>query len=96
MHQPPPPNPTPPTSATCFVTSRGPEKFFLYEFIANKQTSVDVDKWDYMLRSSPRLGRLLLGKWRKFCHFLSWESIPQMYPLICSTALNNLYTAAIE
>ena len=28
---------------------RGPEKFFLYEFIANKISSVDVDKWDYML-----------------------------------------------
>lgn len=29
---------------------RGPEKFFLYEIIANKISSVDVDKWDYMLR----------------------------------------------
>lgn len=42
------------STCTCTATSRGPEKFFLYEFIANKQTSVDVDKWDYMLRSLSR------------------------------------------
>ena len=31
---------------------RGPEKYFLYEFIANKISSVDVDKWDFMLRDA--------------------------------------------
>lgn len=51
---------------------------------------MDVDKWDYMLRSSPRLGRRLLGKWRKFCHFLSWESIPQMYVLQLLTIYTQL------
>ena len=29
---------------------RGPEKHFLYEIVANKVCSIDVDKWDYCLR----------------------------------------------
>lgn len=29
---------------------RGPEKYFLYEIVANKISSVDVDKWDYLMR----------------------------------------------
>jgi len=31
---------------------RGPEKYFLYEIVANKISSIDVDKWDYMLRDN--------------------------------------------
>ena len=30
---------------------RGPEKHFLYEIVANKISSIDVDKWDYFLRN---------------------------------------------
>merc|ERR1719158_471405 len=37
---------------------RGPEKYFLYEIVANKISSVDVDKFDYLLRDNAamRLG----------------------------------------
>jgi len=31
---------------------RGPEKHFLYEIVANKISSIDVDKWDYILRDN--------------------------------------------
>jgi len=34
---------------------RGKEKFFLYEIVANKTNSIDVDKWDYMLRDDAAL-----------------------------------------
>jgi len=47
---------------------RGPEKYFLYEFIANKISSVDVDKWDYMLRDAAAMeshGKILFN-YKKF------------------------------
>jgi len=45
---------------------RGPEKFFLYEFIANKQTSVDVDKWDYMLRDAAAMDVKTIFNYQRF------------------------------
>ena len=39
---------------------RGPEKQFLYEIVANKISSIDVDKWDYFLRDN-LVGILLLS-----------------------------------
>ncbi|XP_072918222.1 deoxynucleoside triphosphate triphosphohydrolase SAMHD1-like [Hemitrygon akajei] len=35
---------------------RSKEKNFLYEIVANKQTEIDVDKWDYLARDSYHLG----------------------------------------
>jgi len=37
-------------------SARGPEKFFLYEIIANKVTGIDVDKMDYIRRDAKALG----------------------------------------
>lgn len=34
----------------------GPEKQFLFEIVANKRSSIDVDKWDYFQRDSRQLG----------------------------------------
>ena len=45
---------------------RGPEKYFLYEFIANKISSVDVDKWDYMLRDAAATSATLLFNYKRF------------------------------
>ena len=45
---------------------RGPEKFFLYEFIANKISSVDVDKWDYMMRDSAALDVKVIFNYQRF------------------------------
>ena len=45
---------------------RGPEKFFLYEFIANKISSVDVDKWDYMLRDAAAMDVKCLFNYKRF------------------------------
>jgi len=35
---------------------RGPDKYYLYEIISNKESGVDVDKWDYFLRDSMATG----------------------------------------
>ena len=35
---------------------RGPEKYFLYEIVANKTTGMDVDKMDYFKRDDAALG----------------------------------------
>jgi len=45
---------------------RGPEKFFLYEIVANKISSIDVDKWDYMLRDNIALGIGVTFDYRRF------------------------------
>ena len=45
---------------------RGPEKYFLYEFIANKISSVDVDKWDYMLRDAAAMEVKILFNYKRF------------------------------
>ena len=45
---------------------RGPEKFFLYEFIANKISSVDVDKWDYMMRDAAALDVKVIFNYQRF------------------------------
>ena len=45
---------------------RGPEKYFLYEFIANKISSVDVDKWDYMLRDAAAMDVKCLFNYKRF------------------------------
>jgi len=37
-------------------SARGPNKFYLYEIIANKVTGIDVDKMDYMKRDAKALG----------------------------------------
>jgi len=45
---------------------RGPEKFFLYEIVANKISSIDVDKWDYMLRDNAALSIGVTFDYRRF------------------------------
>jgi len=45
---------------------RGPEKFFLYEIVANKISSVDVDKFDYMLRDNKAMDLGLTFKYDRF------------------------------
>jgi len=45
---------------------RGPEKFFLYEIVANKISSIDVDKWDYMLRDNAALRIGITFDYRRF------------------------------
>jgi len=45
---------------------RGPEKFFLYEIVANKISSVDVDKFDYMMRDNIAMDLGLTFKYEKF------------------------------
>lgn len=45
---------------------RGPEKRFLYEIVANKISSVDVDKWDYMLRDSLALSIGVTFDYKRF------------------------------
>lgn len=45
---------------------RGPEKFFLYEIVANKISSIDVDKWDYMLRDNSALSIGVTFDYRRF------------------------------
>jgi len=45
---------------------RGPEKFFLYEIVANKISSIDVDKWDYMLRDNSALGIGITFNYKRF------------------------------
>jgi len=45
---------------------RGPEKFFLYEIVANKISSVDVDKFDYMLRDDKAMELGLTFKYDRF------------------------------
>ena len=45
---------------------RGPEKRFLYEIVANKISSVDVDKWDYMLRDSLALNIKVTFDYKRF------------------------------
>ena len=45
---------------------RGPEKYFLYEFIANKISSVDVDKWDYMMRDAAAMDVKVIFNYQRF------------------------------
>jgi len=45
---------------------RGPDKFFLYEIVANKISSVDVDKWDYMLRDNSALSIGITFNYKRF------------------------------
>jgi len=45
---------------------RGPEKFFLYEIVANKISSVDVDKFDYMMRDNVAMDLGLTFKYKRF------------------------------
>jgi len=45
---------------------RGPEKYFLYEFIANKISSVDVDKWDYLMRDAAAMDVKILFNYKKY------------------------------
>lgn len=45
---------------------RGPHQYFLYEIVANKISSVDVDKWDYMLRDNAALGIGVTFDYRRF------------------------------
>lgn len=45
---------------------RGPDKFFLYEIVANKISSIDVDKWDYMLRDNSALSIGITFDYRRF------------------------------
>ena len=45
---------------------RGPEKYFLYEIVANKISSVDVDKWDYMLRDDKAMNLGITFDYKKF------------------------------
>jgi len=45
---------------------RGPEKFFLYGIVANKVSSIDVDKWDYMLRDNAALSIGVTFDYRRF------------------------------
>ena len=48
------------------MQGRGPEKYFLYEFIANKISSVDVDKWDYMLRDAAAMDVKIVFNYKRF------------------------------
>lgn len=45
---------------------RGKEKFFLYEIVANKTNSIDVDKWDYMLRDDSALSIGVTFDYKRF------------------------------
>jgi len=50
---------------------RGPEKQFLYEIVANKISSIDVDKWDYFLRDNLAMNIGLTFDYRRFM-FMSY------------------------
>ena len=45
---------------------RGPEKHFLYEIVANKISSIDVDKWDYFLRDNMAMNIGLTFDYKRF------------------------------
>ncbi|XP_023347596.1 deoxynucleoside triphosphate triphosphohydrolase SAMHD1 [Eurytemora carolleeae] len=45
---------------------RGPEKHFLYEIVANKISSIDVDKWDYFLRDNKAMNIGLTFDYKRF------------------------------
>ncbi|XP_059189190.1 deoxynucleoside triphosphate triphosphohydrolase SAMHD1-like [Centropristis striata] len=48
---------------------RGEEKSFLYEIVANKETGIDVDKFDYFARDSYHLGIQTNFDHRRFIQF---------------------------
>jgi len=48
---------------------RGQEKSFLYEIVSNKQTGVDVDKWDYFARDCHHLGISNNFDYRRYMKF---------------------------
>ncbi|XP_059189264.1 deoxynucleoside triphosphate triphosphohydrolase SAMHD1-like [Centropristis striata] len=48
---------------------RGVKKSFLYEIVANKETGIDVDKFDYFARDSYHLGIQTNFDHRRFIHF---------------------------
>jgi len=45
---------------------RGPEKYFLYEIVANKVSSIDVDKWDYFRRDDRAMKIGLTFDYKRF------------------------------
>ena len=45
---------------------RGQEKHFLYEIVANKISSIDVDKWDYLLRDNAAMNIGLTFDYKRF------------------------------
>uniref|UniRef100_A0A0K2UFL3 HD/PDEase domain-containing protein n=1 Tax=Lepeophtheirus salmonis TaxID=72036 RepID=A0A0K2UFL3_LEPSM len=49
---------------------RGPEKYFLYEIVANKTTGIDVDKLDYFQRDEYYLNVGTVFKYERLVHFM--------------------------
>ena len=45
---------------------RGPNKHFLYEIVANKISSIDVDKWDYFLRDNRAMNLGITFDYKRF------------------------------
>jgi len=59
-------------------SARGPEKLYLYEVISNKQTGMDVDKMDYLLRDAKALKIKL--KWELSRFLEAGEPKPLDFP----------------
>lgn len=47
-------------------TGREPDKHFLYEIVANKNSGIDVDKWDYFLRDNMMMTLGLTFDYKRF------------------------------
>ncbi|KAG0714997.1 Deoxynucleoside triphosphate triphosphohydrolase SAMHD1 [Chionoecetes opilio] len=62
---------------------RPKDKAFLYQIVANKQTGVDVDKWDYFLRDSHSLGMKVTFDYHRLIKFSRVISVEGEGPQIC-------------
>ncbi|XP_063858631.1 deoxynucleoside triphosphate triphosphohydrolase SAMHD1-like isoform X7 [Scylla paramamosain] len=68
------------------------EKAFLYQIVANKQTGIDVDKWDYFLRDSLNLGIKVTFDYHRLIQFSRVIPVEEQ-PQICirDKECNNVY-----
>lgn len=79
------------SSEWCYK-GRPREKAFLYQIVANQQTGIDVDKWDYFLRDSLNLGIKVTFDYHRLIQFsrvISVEEGPQI--CIRDKECNNVY-----
>ncbi|XP_050700753.1 deoxynucleoside triphosphate triphosphohydrolase SAMHD1-like [Eriocheir sinensis] len=72
---------------------RPKEKAFLYQVVANKQSGIDVDKWDYILRDCLSLGIKVTFDYNRLIRFSRVIPVENDGPQICirDKECNNIY-----
>ncbi|XP_054288618.1 deoxynucleoside triphosphate triphosphohydrolase SAMHD1-like [Macrosteles quadrilineatus] len=54
----------------------GPEDNFLYQIVSNRETGIDVDKWDYFLRDGLHLNLSITFNYRRLLEFCTVVTLP--------------------